>query len=121
MSTDQLREASTVLQQGDKKTARLILKEVLNKNPKSERGWLLLAKTANQPSKIRFCLQQVLRINPENKEARNWLEELRGSAQRQTAAPNPVQDAVPPRPTPNLETRDLNSNRTRFTGPDRTS
>ncbi len=107
MSTDQLREASTVLQQGDKKTARLILKEVLNKNPKSERGWLLLAKTANQPSKIRFCLQQVLRINPENKEARNWLEELRGGAQRQTAAPNPVQDAVPPRPTPNLETRDL--------------
>lgn len=107
MSTDQLREASTVLRQGDKKTARLILKEVLNKNPKSEPGWMLLAKTADQPSKIRFCLQQVLRINPENVEARNWLDELSGRVKKQSAVPDPVQDVKPPKPTPNLETRDL--------------
>lgn len=106
MSTDQLREASTVLQQGDKNSARLIIKEVLNNNPKSERGWMLLAKTSSQPSKIRFCLQQVLRINPENEEARNWLEELPVGVYKPPPAPGPS-PTEPPQPAPRSETRKL--------------
>ena len=107
MSTDQLREANIVLQRGDKNTARLILRDVLNKNPKSERGWLLLAKTTSQPSKIRFCLQQVLRINPENGEARSWLEELGTGPRIPTKPVEAGSPNAPPEPAPKLETHEL--------------
>jgi membrane protease YdiL (CAAX protease family) len=71
-----LQQAATALEAGRRAEARRLLKEVVQADPRSERGWLWLAEAVDADEERRFCLKQVLSINRRNALARRRLETL---------------------------------------------
>lgn len=65
-------------QQGDKRTARNLLKQVLAEDEKNELAWMWLASAVETLEERRACLQKVLQINPDNTRAREALSRLQG-------------------------------------------
>jgi hypothetical protein len=63
-------------QQGDKRTARNLLKQVLSEDEKNELAWMWLASAVETLDERRACLQKVLQINPNNARAREALNRL---------------------------------------------
>ena len=90
-----LQQAAVHLRAGRKDQARAVLVEFVRQNPGSEDGWMLLSLTLTDPKQQADCLQRVLRINPNNTEARNTLSNL-----TQPAAPLPRAEPTPPPATP---------------------
>jgi membrane protease YdiL (CAAX protease family) len=73
---EKLQQAAIDLEAGRKTEARLLLEEVVQANPRSERGWLWLADAVNVEEERRFCLTQVVSINHRNALARRGLEAI---------------------------------------------
>jgi hypothetical protein len=76
MTTDKLTVAVTAAKEGNTDLARQLLAEYLRENPSSEMGWLWLyacGKTVNQK---RYCLDQALKINPNNEGTKKALVRL---------------------------------------------
>jgi hypothetical protein len=72
-----------LLQQGkqaanahDNALARRLLSQVVRRDPASEQGWLWLSGVVDDPERIRYCLERVLAINPENIHAAQALEDF---------------------------------------------
>ena len=66
-----LYKARHLYQKGQSQLALQIVRQVLQSNPASEQGWLLLAYLVRKDKqKAVYCLQKVLSINPNNQEAR---------------------------------------------------
>ncbi len=63
-------------QQGDKRTARNLLKQVLAEEENNELAWMWLASAVETLDERRACLQKVLQINPNNNRAREALRRL---------------------------------------------
>ena len=90
-----LQRAAAYLQAGQPQLARPLLIEVVKQQPDSEEGWLLLSQAvAEQRQKI-DCLQRVLRINPDNREAQSRLRLLL-SPPEERAAPIITPSPAPP-------------------------
>jgi len=90
-----LQRAAAYLQAGQPQLARPLLIEVVKQQPDSEEGWLLLSQAvAEQQQKI-DCLQRVLRINPDNREAQSRLRLLL-SPPEERAAPIITPSPAPP-------------------------
>lgn len=89
---------------GQRRVAAGLLARALKLDPRDERAWLWLSGVVDDPAQRAFCLQAVLRINPNNPHARRGLAYL----ERQgaiTARPvanleAPVVDAVAASPAP---------------------
>jgi membrane protease YdiL (CAAX protease family) len=64
------------LEAGNAENARHLLHQVIQADPRSERGWLWLAEAVDSNEERRLCLQQVLSINRRNALARRRLEAL---------------------------------------------
>jgi hypothetical protein len=77
---------------GNKEKARQLLKQVLQADPHSERGWFWMAKAVDSEEEQRFCLKQVLSIDRHNVLARRRLEALATGAIRPKIAEHPVED-----------------------------
>jgi len=75
-TTEQLQQAAIALEAGHKAEARRLLEEMVQADPRSERGWLWLADAVDSDEERRFCLTQVLAINRRNALARRGLEAL---------------------------------------------
>ena len=75
---------------GDKSAAQLLLRQVVEAQPDNELAWMWLASAVDNIAERRECLEQALRINPENSRAREALGRLGG-------APPPRQARVPRR------------------------
>ncbi len=73
---EKIRQAETSIKAGDTRTGFQILREVLAKNPNSERAWWVMSGLVPREQRA-HCLNQVLRINPGNQLARETLEKLR--------------------------------------------
>lgn len=73
---EKLQQAAVALEAGRKQEARLLLEDVIQENPTSERGWLWLADAVDSVEERRFCLNQVLVINNRNALARRALEAM---------------------------------------------
>ena len=73
---DPLRQAVVALETGRKADARVLLEQVVQATPHSERGWLWLADAVDTDEERRFCLTQVLSINRRNALARRKLDAL---------------------------------------------
>ena len=71
-----LQLARKAIRQGDKATARKLLSQVVQSNPRSEVAWLWLSAIVDDPTQERDCLNQVLNINPDNEIATRHLERL---------------------------------------------
>ena len=77
MDTANLLEiARLALRSGHRKKARTILMQVIRQDPYSEKGWLWLSGAIENPDEQRYCLVQVMSINPTNQIAVDGLERL---------------------------------------------
>jgi len=73
-----IQQAETAIKAGDTRTGFQILRDVLAKDPNSERAWWVMSGLVPREQRA-HCLNQVLRINPNNQMARETLENLRPS------------------------------------------
>lgn len=65
-----------LLNAGKQQEARLLLVDFIQLNPASARAWWLLSLTVTDPNRQVACLRRVLRLDPENKPARERLAKL---------------------------------------------
>ena len=84
--SDSLQEAIELARSGEAAAARVLLVAVCRKNKECELGWFWLAAVARNPSERLACIKQVLRINPANVSAREWLLKRRDIGVEQPAA-----------------------------------
>ena len=75
---EKLNEAIALIKSGDKESGRKLLFEVVNSDPDNEQAWLWLVSVIS-PDLRTFCLEKALRINPNNAQARQFLEKLKSS------------------------------------------
>ncbi len=75
---EKIQQAETAIKSGDTRTGFQILRDVLATNPNSERAWWVMSGLVPREQRA-HCLNQVLRINPNNQMARETLENLRPS------------------------------------------
>jgi tetratricopeptide (TPR) repeat protein len=71
-----LNQAIALIKAGNNGGAVPILKNILKKNRNDELAWFWLSACADNPEDKIFCFQQVLRINPNNKQAKEELEQI---------------------------------------------
>jgi peptide/nickel transport system permease protein len=71
-----LEEAFKLMAAGDKLRARVSVIKTLEANPDLELAWVILSYLVDDPDQQRYALNQALRINPENRKARDLLSEL---------------------------------------------
>ena len=64
----QIEFAQGAAKQGDRISAQLIIKQVLEQEPRNVSAWLVLADFADTPVQARQCLVRALRYDPENPE-----------------------------------------------------
>lgn len=94
-----IQQAENAIKAGDTKTGFEILRQVLVENPESEKAWWIMSGLVQRKERA-TCLEQVLRINPENQFAHDALEKLMGSP--------PITETKPrreiPKPAPRKKT-----------------
>ena len=89
---DLLQQAMKAIRTGDWDRGRRLLVNILNTDLDNETAWLWLAAVV-EGDRRRHCLEQVLRINPDNQAAQEGLAELAGTS----AEPAEVEaDTQPP-------------------------
>ena len=89
---DLLKAAINDIHNGNKIAAQHKLANFLKTNPNHEEAWLYLSQVVNEKHRIKQCLQQVLRITPSNKMAR----------QRLGLESNQIKES-PPLPSPHIK------------------
>jgi len=97
--------ARLALRSGHRKKARTILMQVIRQDPISEKGWLWLSGAIDNPDEQRYCLIQVMSINPANQIAVDGLERL-GPGSLQSPLEDPLylnQREVTREPQPELK------------------
>ncbi len=114
MSSTQLQEAVQLAQQGRRDDARRLLWQVVQSDSNNEMAWLWLASVAADQTEYQRALNEVLRINPDNGQARQLLADLQKQQQPTTpplppagssgptvlgSAPRPPQQFGTPGPT----------------------
>jgi hypothetical protein len=92
---DDIQQAETAIKVGDTKTGFEILREVLAANPDSERAWWIMSGLVQREQRA-ACLEQVLRINPENRFAQDALDELLTAPPQPETKPKREIPHVPP-------------------------
>ena len=76
--------------------AKALLLDLVRAHPALEAGWMFLSYTVDDPIQKADCLRQVIKINPQNSEAKNTLESLVPSSNPATPQINPA----PTHPSP---------------------
>jgi hypothetical protein len=72
-----LQQAIAYIKSGEKQEGKRLLAEMLIQDPSQEVAWLLMAEIVDYDEHRRYCLEQVLKLNPSNKIARDRLEALK--------------------------------------------
>lgn len=81
-----IQQAESAIKAGDTKSAFELLRQALAENPDSERAWWIMSGLVQHSERIN-CLEQVLRINPENQFARDALTKLKTSSPKKEIKP----------------------------------
>lgn len=71
---------------GDREAARALLRQVVTAAPQNESAWMWLASVVDGLGERRICLQNVLKINPNNQRAREALARLNADGAPAAAA-----------------------------------
>lgn len=91
MSEKELFQAGiTAFKSGDRQKAASILSQLVKEYPNSERGWYLLGRSVTAKEQRQFCFRQVLKLNPNNSDAKQQLALL------STPTPAPASQAWTP-------------------------
>ena len=80
MKDNLLEQAISLYKSGNIKSAGEVLKNLVRQDPKNEAAWLWLSVCVEKNEQKQYCLQRVLEINPENRDARTALQMLIGPA-----------------------------------------
>jgi hypothetical protein len=78
MSTE-LHEAIQAIKSGDKRKGKHLLVKALERDPRNEVAWLWLSTVVTLVEHRRYCLQRVLRIDPNNQNAKIGLARLQNN------------------------------------------
>lgn len=87
--------------QGNLQQARLIFEAILQENPRSEDAWLGLADVLTDTNDKRICYENVLKIDKNNRAARDGLRNLEPeedpfvAALKQQTATMPMEEELP--------------------------
>ena len=95
-----IEDGRRAIEQGNPQQARLIFEAILQDNKRDEDAWLGLAEVLTKNEDKRICYENVLKINKNNREAKEALRNLEPQA-------NPFVQALQPSgstPTPDEET-----------------
>ena len=72
----ELVEAYRLIKADERKQAAKLLKTYITHNPKEPRAWWLMANAVTQPDNVRRCLENVLKLDPTHKNARERLDRM---------------------------------------------
>jgi hypothetical protein len=100
-SPEKLQQAIALIKSGDKEGGQKLLFESISSDPDDEAAWLWLVSVV-PPDKRIFCLEKALKLNPNNLQARQYLEKLKAS---QPAEPIKSKTASAIKPGGNLDAR----------------
>jgi hypothetical protein len=81
-----LDDGRNAINRGNLQQARLIFEAILQENPRSEEAWLGLAEVLPDTNDKRICYENVLKINRDNRAARDGLRTLEPQADPLVAA-----------------------------------
>jgi len=87
MTLDQLSQAQDAIRQGDKATARVILRKVIMESPSSAQAWFLMAQAVEERERVVDCLQIGLRLDPSNQAAQKAFAVLTQKQDRLSSEP----------------------------------
>lgn len=82
MNNEVLKKAISLIKSGDKSQGGKILANLVKNDPENELAWLWLSACFTDIEQKRYCLNKVLEINPDNLQARNQLDKLTISLNR---------------------------------------
>jgi thioredoxin-like negative regulator of GroEL len=90
--SEKLQQAITSIKSGNQQLGQQLLAQVLQEQPDNELGWLWMSAVVSE-DKRRYCIERVLRINPNNQRAKQALEQLKavGNPQIQAGSQQPAQ------------------------------
>ena len=71
-----LKQADYTFQRGNRELAKKYLQDFLVQYPQEEAAWMLMAKMVDEPEQKIECYQRVLKINPNNTEAKIWIARI---------------------------------------------
>lgn len=74
-----INQAINAVKAGDLTGARKLLESVLEQDPDNQNAWLWMSAAVSTDDERRHCLEQILRLDPENAQARRGLEKLGGT------------------------------------------
>ena len=84
--SESIKQAESAIKAGDTKHAFELLRQVLAEDPNSERAWWIMSGLVQRSERVN-CLEQVLRINPENQFARDALTRLKNAPPKEEIKP----------------------------------
>ncbi|GIK38205.1 MAG: hypothetical protein BroJett011_20380 [Chloroflexota bacterium] len=100
-----IQQAIAAIKAGDKITGKQLLIEIIKADPRNENAWLWMTNVTGSDTERATCLENVLKINPNNEDAKKALATIQ---QRQASQPigqpkvevlpKPVE--APPKPEP---------------------
>jgi hypothetical protein len=94
--TQALHLAREEIRKRNKTAARTLLAQVIQHNPRSEVGWLLLSAAVDDPAQEQECLRRVVAINPANETAQQRLACLTRAVQKTLPQPAVAPTLPPP-------------------------
>jgi hypothetical protein len=94
-----LNRAVQAINAGNIAEARLILKHVIDLNPRNVRAWELMADIVTEPKHVALCLERVLKYDPQNQAARQKLAALRNQPADRPAGTQVVKEVTPSEPS----------------------
>jgi hypothetical protein len=86
-----LQRGIDALRAGQLDIARKFLVSAIKENPNDERAWQWMCNAAKDDTERIYCLKQILRINPKNEKAGQFLNQLINSTLVLPEKPLPVQ------------------------------
>ena len=112
--SDKLQRAITTIRAGNTAIGRELLTELLKENPQHEDAWMWMTAVVQTQERRLYCLERVLKINPNNETARRAASRLRQEqgqedkkAQAELHAPQErrKEAGTPPAPPRRLDSR----------------
>ena len=79
-------DGKRAIEEGNPQQARLIFEAILQETPRSEQAWMGLAEVLTDTNDKRICYENVLKINKDNRQARQAIRNLEPEANPLIAA-----------------------------------
>jgi hypothetical protein len=103
MAQDLVQEGIAAYRSGDKARAKELLVEGVKADPGSEQGWYYLAILQTDAAQRKYALEQVIRINPNNQQARDTLAKVTARLENMGVKPLETEDDTTPPPPPKVK------------------